>query len=330
METPNQMPNNLFTDAGDRQFLRSPRVVIGVLIVLAVSLAIVLSALANRRIEVPGSAHLAAGAVSFEAFENLALAAKGAFIFDTTNGKTLFEKNPDVQLPLASLAKVPLALVVSDVLPLDSRITLSRDIPQIGKFETLPSGVPWPLHEVIDFTLITSSNDGAEILGEVANEAVRQKFTAAPAAHATLWRMNDLARELGLTQTYFLNMSGLDVSTTLSGAYGSARDVATLFAYANATNSSLFSGTARGNVLLTSEYGAQTTAYNTNEAEAEISGLILGKTGFTDLAGGNLAVVFDVGIAHPVVAVILGSTREGRFEDMRKLVEAARSAIAAQ
>jgi D-alanyl-D-alanine carboxypeptidase len=50
----------------------------------------------------------------------------------------------------------------------------------------------------------------------------------------------------------------------------------------------------------------------------------MGKTGFTDLAGGNLAIVFDVGLAHPVVAVVLGSSEEGRFSDMQKLVDRAR------
>ena len=53
----------------------------------------------------------------------------------------------------------------------------------------------------------------------------------------------------------------------------------------------------------------------------------MGKTGLTDLAGGNLAVVFDVGLAHPVVAVVLGSTESGRFVDMQKLVDAARIAV---
>jgi D-alanyl-D-alanine carboxypeptidase len=55
---------------------------------------------------------------------------------------------------------------------------------------------------------------------------------------------------------------------------------------------------------------------------------VFGKTGFTDLAGGNLAIVFEVGPSRPVVAVILGSTQEGRFEDMRALVDHTREAIA--
>ena len=64
----------------------------------------------------------------------------------------------------------------------------------------------------------------------------------------------------------------------------------------------------------------KTSAFNTNEALGELPGLIMGKTGITDLAGGNLGIVFEVSPNHPVVAVVLGSTRDGRFEDMKKLV----------
>jgi len=35
-----------------------------------------------------------------------------------------------------------------------------------------------------------------------------------------------------------------------------------------------------------------------------------------------LVVAFDPGLMKPIVISILGSTREGRFEDMEKLIEA--------
>ena len=104
--------------------------------------------------------------------------------------------------------------------------------------------------------------------------------------------------------------------------------MATLFAYAASAQPSLFSGTAQNGLLLNDAYGnGRVTASNTNDAQGAIPGLIMGKTGLTDLAGGNLAVVFDVGLAHPMVAVVLGSTESGRFEDVQKLVVAARKAL---
>jgi len=54
-----------------------------------------------------------------------------------------------------------------------------------------------------------------------------------------------------------------------------------------------------------------------------VPGFIAGKTGYTDLAGGNLVVVFDVEPGQPLIAVALGSTQEGRFSDIRALINAA-------
>ena len=62
---------------------------------------------------------------------------------------------------------------------------------------------------------------------------------------------------------------------------------------------------------------------NTDELVNEIPGLIAGKTGYSDLAGGNLAVIFDAGFDHPLAVVVLGSTSEGRFNDVKQLVAAA-------
>ena len=38
------------------------------------------------------------------------------------------------------------------------------------------------------------------------------------------------------------------------------------------------------------------------------------------MSGGNLAVIFDRGIGDPVLAVVLGASYKGRFDDMEKLV----------
>ena len=197
-----------------------------------------------------------------------------------------------------------------------------------GAAQRLGKGERWSVKDVITFTLVSSSNLGAQMLADAANTRTAGRYPRAPKDAAVVWRMNDIARELGLIHTYFLNVSGLDISMTQAGSYGSAGDVARLFAFAASTSPELFSGTTQGGILLVSEQGARTSAFNTNEALGSIPGLMLGKTGYTDLARGNLAVVFDAGIGHPIVAVVLGSSYEGRFTDMRVLVRAARDVLA--
>ena len=138
--------------------------------------------------------------------------------------------------------------------------------------------------------------------------------------------MNAKARKLGLAQTYYLNATGLDGSEQVSGGYGSARDVAFLLAYIIKNAPHAISATRYSSVAVVSSQ-ASYTAKNTNSSLPQIPGLIASKTGFTTLAGGNLAVVFDAGFNHPIAVVVLGSTREGRFRDVQKLVAASFEAI---
>ena len=137
--------------------------------------------------------------------------------------------------------------------------------------------------------------------------------------------MNELVQQLGLTNTYYLNDNGLDISTTQSGAYGSAHDMAMLFAYAASTSPATFAATTQPSVTVHSTTGVAATGVNTDTALDQIPGIIMGKTGYTDLAGGNLAVVFNTA-GHEVVAVVLGSTQDGRFSDMEQIVPAAQTA----
>ena len=52
-----------------------------------------------------------------------------------------------------------------------------------------------------------------------------------------------------------------------------------------------------------------------------IPGLVGVKTGFTDLAGGNVAIGWSA-FGRSYVVVVLGSTREGRFSDALTLYQA--------
>ena len=260
------------------------------------------------------------------AFDGIDLLAKGAIVEDLTSGKTLYEQNADTPLPLASLTKVPLTLVVVENLPAGTVITIPYDTSPYDTSQKLRQGERWNLQDVIDFTLAVSSNEGADILAQSAAASIQQRFLGAPADNPAVWRMNQLVQSLGLSHTYFLNDNGLDESETQAGAYGSARDMATLFAYAANNDAGIFAATTKAHFTLHSIDGAETTAVNTDEALPVIPGIIMGKTGYTDLAGGNLAVVFEVG-GHRVSAVVLGSTQSGRFDDMKKLVAVTTSVL---
>ena len=72
----------------------------------------------------------------------------------------------------------------------------------------------------------------------------------------------------------------------------------------------------------TSKGGTVFKVKNTAPMVDTIPRLLLSKTGYTDLAGGNLVLVFDVGINHPVAVVVLGSSKKARFTDGTALINA--------
>ena len=271
----------------------------------------------------PAASQTASVAIAIEdPFASLSLTAEGVYVLDLTTDRVLYSKNSDSQMPLASLVKVPLVLAASEALEPDSIVTIPPHSTPDGAGIRLPSGLRFKAGDLIDFTLVASSNEGAVILAEAAEAGLRIKYPLSTPESATLWRMNDIAQNLGLTNMVFLNTHGLDLSDTQASAYGSARDVALLFGYAAKNASMLFGQTSQDAIKIRATTGETVTAVNTDEVLPAIPGIIMGKTGFTELAGGNLAIVFEVGPAHPVVAVVLHSTRDGRFEDMKKLITA--------
>lgn len=260
-------------------------------------------------------------------FTDLSLTATSVVVIDDTARTILYERNPDVQLPLASLTKVPLVLAALQALPPDSIVTVPYDIPGTSNTGSIPAGSVWRVSDIADFTLVGSSNGTADLLAQASDEPIRARFAQAPKGEAAVWLMNDIAHTHGGPNMYFVNPTGLDESATQSGGYGTARAVAALFAYAADTFPHAFSATTRAQVQIKSQAGAVVVANNTDEALDEIPGLVMGKTGFTDLAGGNLAVVFEVS-GHRIIAVVLGSSKSGRFTDMRTLVRATQTTFA--
>jgi D-alanyl-D-alanine carboxypeptidase (penicillin-binding protein 5/6) len=260
------------------------------------------------------------------AYNTVSLIAQAAVVIDIDTGVILYERNPDVQLPLASLTKVPLVLAVSEVLAPETIISLPYATTFNSKASQLLAGERWRAKDLIAYTLVSSSNDGAQLLSDAASEALMVKYPSTT-GEAAVFRMNEMAADLRLHSMYFLNATGLDESTTQSGAYGSARDVAALFSYAHKERPELFADTATSSIEITSLDGRVARAINTDEALETFPGVIMGKTGLTDLAGGNLALLFTVN-GRRYAAVVLGSTEAGRFSDMQQLTSATRSIYA--
>src|SRR5687767_10091963 len=146
--------------------------------------------------------------------------AEAAIIYDTATGKVLWESNSNNQRSIASITKVMTAVVFLENSP-DLSETVVVDPADVRAASTtyLRAGYVVTKGDLLHLTLIASDNAAARALARVS-------------PHGSLGytgRMNDQAKELGLTSTSYADPSGL-LSTNISSAY----DMAKLITYVSA------------------------------------------------------------------------------------------------
>lgn len=256
---------------------------------------------------------------SLAVFENVNIKAKSAVVYDLAENRVLYSKNPGVQLPLASITKLMTALVATELLPKNSNITVKSEFLREEGDSGLLVNESWNLKELLDFSLVTSSNDGARSVASVIGAVKLNSKDYDLGRKDFIEKMNKRAKELGLGQTFFVNETGLDVGS-VSGGYGSANDVISLMKYMVRNQPEILEATKFQRLSIDSNTKKH-TAKNTNDIINEIPGIFASKTGYTDMAGGNLVVAFDPSLGKPIIVTVLGSTQEGRFEDVKVLVE---------
>lgn len=274
---------------------------------------------------VPSSSELDAAKRSKETltFSKVELLAQSAIVVDLKTGKVLYKKDPELKWPLASITKLMTALVAKETIEEGSTILITKEALEQAGDSGLRLGEKFSYRNLSDLILLTSSNDGAYALAAAAGASLD---TSAP-EESFVKAMNVRAKELGLQGTYFRNPTGLDISETEAGAYSTSRDIAVLMEYILNNYPEILEETTKTRSVIYNKNGQPHDSENTNRVVGTIATVIGSKTGYTTLAGGNLTVAFDVGFNHPVVAVVLGSSHQGRFSDMLQLVEATKNQI---
>lgn len=257
---------------------------------------------------------------SLAVFNDLNLKAKAVMVYDLSEEKVLYRKNESAQLPLASITKLMTALVAVELLPKNSNITIKGEFLREEGDSGLLGDESWELNDLLDFSLVTSSNDGMRSVASVIGSTLLNSDDYTLGRKDFISKMNIRAQELGLRQTFFINESGLDVDN-VSGGYSSAEDVNNLMKFIIKAHPEILEATKYKNLEIDSKIETH-KAKNTNDIVGAIPGLFASKTGYTDMAGGNLVIAFDPSLGKPIIITVLGSTEKGRFEDVRTLVDA--------
>ena len=242
---------------------------------------------------------------------NMELKAKSAVLMDVNTGTVLYEKNAHEALPPASVTKIMTLLLIfeaidSGKLKYDDLITVSEYASSMGGSQVfLEPGEEMSVHELLKCVVVASANDAAVALAE-----------AVGGGEATFVEMmNSRAKELGMKNTHFENVTGLDddVTNHVISAYDIALMSKELLSHEKITEyTTIWMDTIRNG-----EFGLS----NTNRLVKFFKGITGLKTGYTSGAGFCISASAKRGGMH-LVAVIMGSsTSNERNVEASRLLE---------
>ena len=241
------------------------------------------------------------------------VSSSGVLVFDPNTGQTLFSKNADQVTPIASITKLMTAMVVLDAkLSLEEPIELTNeDIDLLKNTKSrLPIGAHFRRDDLMRLALMASDNRAASALGRNYPGGITA-FVAA---------MNAKALALGLTQTHYVDSSGLSPANV-----SSPQDLAKLVAAA-AKYPLIKEYSTTGAVNVTLPDGKRKINFvNTNALVRNSDWQIgLSKTGYINEAGKCLVMQATIS-NQPIVIVLLDSwgrlTRVGDANRIRKWLE---------
>lgn len=249
---------------------------------------------------------------------NKNIIAKSYIVYDVKNDKIIFSKNENTILPLASLTKIVTAATAVNIKDRNTLIIIdSNKMREDEKLDFgLKEGQAWQMVDLLKYGLTISSNSSMDI---IANTLFEKNIDF-------ISKMNDYVKSLGFNRFNFNSASGLDYGSIIGGK-GTALEYAKFFAKAYEVIPDIMSYTINSKVDIESENENIYAIPNTNQDASKSVGLLASKTGFTDAAGGNLAIMVDFGINRPIVIVVLNSTIEERFQDVDKLYNATKEII---
>lgn len=247
--------------------------------------------------------------------------AEAVSVYDDTINTKIYGKNDEIKMPLASLTKIMTVVIALNNHKTSDIVSVSSSaVKQEGDYGFFV-GEKFNIEDLSRFTLIGSANDGAYALSESADNFLE--------------KMNDEARKIGMSSASFLNPTGLDMDNKSAdsafmnessaqdvGAYASAEDVNTMAMFALKDYPEVFSASIMPEISIKSENGFEHSIKNTDTILDKVPGILFSKTGFTPIAGGNLCVIYKNKYGHNIAVTVLGSTEEGRFSDMEKIINA--------
>lgn len=242
----------------------------------------------------------------------IGLPCAAAILVEPQSGQVLFAQNADTPRPVASVTKVMTILLALEALSqgrvsLEDEFSISQAAAGMGGSQVLLDvGEVQPFSVLLKSAIVGSANDASVAIAEAlyGSESVFVE------------RMNERARELGLTDTHFVNCTGLPAE----GQQTTARDVAVM-TMAMLSYPTYFDFSTVWLDEVDHGDGRITQLTNTNKLIRLYDGCDGGKTGSTNEAGYCISATAERG-GMRLIAVVLGAdTGSERFDIASEMLD---------
>lgn len=234
------------------------------------------------------------------------LNARIGLIFDRASKTTLYEKNGQKQVPMASTTKIMTSIVVLENANLTDVVTIDKKAAGTGGSRLgLKTNDKITVHDLLYGLMLKSGNDAAVALAIHVGGSV-QEFAN---------MMNKTAKELGLINSHFVTPHGLDEKQHYTTAY----ELAYMADYA--LKIPKFKEIVSTKTYTVTINNQPKVISNTNELLGNLDGVYGIKTGFTNGAGRCLVTSCKRGNLDIITVVLGADTKKIRTQDSIKLIE---------
>lgn len=228
--------------------------------------------------------------------DSLNLSARSAILVDYDTGEVIYAKNPQEKLSAASTIKIMTALVALENSKLPDKFTVSEKAAKVGENAIgLTQGETLTLEELLYGSMLVSGNDAAVAIAEGISGS----------EDTFVQKMNQAAGDMGLSDTKFINASGLDDDGKVQ--YTTAFDLVTIARYVWEKHPVFRKIASTYYLPIDANYGHKAfELYNDTNLLTTYPGVKGIKPGFTWDAGWCL-VTYAENNNKKLLAVILGS-----------------------
>ena len=241
--------------------------------------------------------------------DELTLDAPSALLMEKQTGTVLFAKDEHTPREGASVTKVMTLLLTmeaidSGALSYDDTVTGSAHAASMGGSQIwLKEGEQMRVEDLIKAVCVVSGNDAAVALGE----------HIAGSEEAFVARMNERAKELGMSDTHFVNCTGLPAEGHVTSAY----DIALMSRELILHHPDIRRFTT---IWMDSLRDGQSMLVNTNKLVRFYPGATGLKTGSTDAAKYCISATAEKDGMELIAVILGGSTSDKRFADAKALL----------